>query len=349
VVTAKRAALVLSVMTLLVFGAVFARWTILGREIPRDKILLPQLVVLAYDSFTAPLGPAAALIKAFEAECHCQVQVIASGDSGMLLEKMRLTKPSVKIDVVIGVDQLSLGAARSVQEWRPLNFSKSNWDAQIKPWLEPDFIPFDWAPLTFIYRQNEIEPPVKVADLTEPRFAGMIALQDPRTSSPGLQFLFALQNWFGHGQMNAFMKKFKTNIHSVSPSWSTAYGLFQRQQAKMAFSYLTSLVYHWTVEKNPSYQAVSFSEGHPVQVEYVGVPADCKHCELAESFVAHLLKTDSQKLIMEKNFMLPVVKDVRQGTVYEELPKLRLFEPTPREKFEAARPGLIESWQKSLQ
>ncbi|MGE0763973.1 MAG: thiamine ABC transporter substrate-binding protein [Bdellovibrionales bacterium] len=338
-----------SVLAVLIFGVVFARWTWWGRAIPRDQMLIPQVVVLAYDSFTTAIGPGPALSKEFEKECKCKVQLVAAGDSGLLLEKLRMAKPNLQVDVVLGLDQLLLGSARAAQQWLPLSVDETHLDSQIHPWLTVDFVPFDWAPLTFIYRQNEIVPPQDIQDLAHERFVQSVALQDPRTSSPGLQFLFSLQHWLGAAHVNSFLKKFKNSIHSVSPSWSTAYGLFQRKQAKLAFSYVTSLVYHWTVEKDPSYQAASFAKGHPVQVEYAGVPKDCKQCELGKRFVAHLLKPQSQRLIMEKNFMLPVVKNVAHGTVYEELPKLRLFEREPLGEFEAARPGLLESWQKSLQ
>jgi hypothetical protein len=39
-----------------------------------------------------------------------------------------------------------------------------------------------------------------------------------------------------------------------------------------------------------------------------------------------MLTPEAQKLIMLKNFMLPVLPDVEKGTIYAELPKLKTLE-----------------------
>ena len=60
-----------------------------------------------------------------------------------------------------------------------------------------------------------------------------------------------------------------------------------------------------------------------MQVEFVGIPSTCRECALAEKFVEHLQKPAAQKLIMERNFMLPVIKGLEEGTVFAELPELK--------------------------
>jgi thiamine transport system substrate-binding protein len=120
-----------------------------------------------------------------------------------------------------------------------------------------------------------------------------------------------------------FLEKFKPNVQSVSPSWAFSYGLFKKGQAHYVFSYLTSLAFHWGHEKNREYKAVSFPEGHPVQVEFAAVPSTCAECELGHDFVAAMLTPEAQKIIMEKNFMLPAFKGPEQGTVFGELPVLK--------------------------
>lgn len=120
-----------------------------------------------------------------------------------------------------------------------------------------------------------------------------------------------------------FLTALKANVASISPSWAFSYGLFKKKQAQLVFSYLTSLAFHWGIEHDRSYQVVSFPEGHPVQIEYVGVPANCRECELAEEFVRVLLRPAAQGTIMQKNFMFPVVKGLDASTIFAELPHLK--------------------------
>jgi thiamine transport system substrate-binding protein len=70
-----------------------------------------------------------------------------------------------------------------------------------------------------------------------------------------------------------------------------------------------------------------------VQVEYLGIPANCGECELAEKFALFFLDSEVQKIIMQKNFMLPVRADVKAGTVFAELPELKLrpFKPLAKD------------------
>ena len=77
---------------------------------------------------------------------------------------------------------------------------------------------------------------------------------DPRSSSPGFQFLVWIINQFGEETLYQFIKK----AYLISPSWSTAYGLFTKKQTHAAFSYLTSLAYHWIEENNTDFQIMNF-------------------------------------------------------------------------------------------
>ncbi|MBX7230912.1 MAG: thiamine ABC transporter substrate-binding protein [Bdellovibrionales bacterium] len=338
----------LSFITVLVFGAGFFRWVYLGKSIPRVQILLPTLRVLSYESFAGVTGVGPELIKNFEKVCQCQVDLSSVSDSGMMMEKLR--QKNFRVDIVVGLDQMLLPQAQSILGWKKLNFKKGFWDSQIQGFVKEFFVPYDWAPLALIYRKDEVEPPQDIKSLLHPRFLNSISLQDPRSSSPGLQFLFALYSWVGEKKIADFLAQIKQNVHSISPSWSMAYGLFQRGQAKMTFSYVTSLVYHWTVEKNMSYDAVVFKQGHPVQMEYVGIPKNCDQCDLAERFLKFLLSIESQKLVMNKNFMFPVRPELIQtDKAFSQLPKMPLLMGAKEDDFNQKKSVLEEMWLKAMQ
>jgi thiamine transport system substrate-binding protein len=260
-----------------------------------------SLRVLSYSSFISAWGPGPEIAKAFEREFGLKVEYQDAGDAGLLLKKLDLF-PS---DVVLGLDQLSIPQAEISRQWRI------------------PFMAFDKGAMTFVYRANDLVPPSALEDLLDPRFRGAIALQDPRTSTPGLQFLFWVLDEMGVDEGFAFLQKLKPNIHSVSSSWSSAYGLFFKGQAKTAFSYVTSPVYHWVEDEAEQYQPAVFPSGHPVQLEYAGVPSSCSACEEAEQFVTFLRRPEIQKIIMTKNYMLPVVAGVTKGTPFEKLPEVK--------------------------
>lgn len=295
--------------------------------------------VLSYSSFLNSWGPGPEIIERFKRESGLDVAGGVEGgagidvivhevsDAGLLLKKLEL----FPADVVIGLDQLMLPEARKACAWKPLEG-------------EPDFLPYDWGPMTFIYREGEIDPPKSLLDLLHERFRHAITLQDPRTSTPGLQFLYWVLDEMGVEAGFAFLEKLKPNLHSVSGSWSMAYGIFTKKEAKLAFSYSTSPVYHWMRENDMSYKPAIFATGHPAQVEYAGVPESCVNCEGGRRFAAFLLRPDVQKILMEKNFMMPIRKEVAAETLFAKLPQLTVREMRSLPALVRDREALLERW-----
>lgn len=292
------------------------------------------LKVLAYSSFVNTWGPGPEIAKRFEKKTGVKVELRDAEDAGLLLKKLEL----FPADVVIGFDQLLLPAARVARAWRKLNAAGVRFE-------DETFIPFDWGPLAFVYRKGEVTPPAKLDDLLDARFKSTLALQDPRTSSPGLQFLFWVLDEKGVDAGFEYLSKLKPSIHTLGASWSTAYGVFQDGQAKLALSYLTSPLYHLTQEKDDRYRAAVFAAGQPVQIEYAGVPESCSQCGEAEMFARFLLEPEIQKILMTKNFMLPVVDDVRKGTEFENLPEVKILEIKSLDLLLRDRAELLERWR----
>lgn len=280
-----------SVMTLLVGSIGILYW---GNQ-QKDEVAKP-LVVMSYASFTASWGPGPELAKRFQTKTGIQVRFVQADDAGVLLQRLRL----VPADVVLGLDQSVLSGARTELRWLPhavkVDFPHDDY-----------FLPIDWAPIGFVYRKDEVKPPSALDDLRLERFRNQIALEDPRTSAPGFQFL----SWIARGRTDTELKDWirltQSSIQSVSPSWSQAYGLFTRGTAKLVLSYMTSPLYHQVVERDDRYRFALFADGHAVHVEFAGIPESCVRCDQAREFVRFLLLAENQKLIMEKNWMLPVV------------------------------------------
>lgn len=325
----SRLVIVLLLATTLIIGLLFARHMLELKKQGRPTLNDRKLRILTYSTFVGSSGPGTDLFSRFKNLCGCDVEVVTAGDAGLLLERAKLASESVPFDVVIGLDQLMLEEARARIQWRPLSVT-APWIKEISAFKDESFIPYDWSPLGFIYRKSTGAAPANFKELIAPELKGQIALQDPRSSSPGLQFYHWVRATQGPATLE-YLEQLKPNVYSVSPSWSFSYGLFEKKQVRFVFSYLTSLAYHWGIEKDRDYNFASFTEGHPVQVEMAAVPADCRQCELAEQFVAELIKPEAQKTLMEKNFMLPVIDGLRAGTVFAELPEVKTI-ATPLQK-----------------
>jgi thiamine transport system substrate-binding protein len=300
-----------------------------------------QFRIAAYSSFTSSWGPGPSIVQSFEKKCGCQVVLEDFGDAGLLIQKMKMQKDQSPPDVILGFDRFS--ADEGVREllWRDLSHLKAKFVFRKEASVDfgsTFFVPFDWAPIAFVYRKGEIDPPKSLMDLLDPRFKNAIALEDPRTSTPGMQFLDWIVATQSEQEIPGFLKKLRPNIHSVSPSWSTAYGLFKKKQAKIVLSYLTSPLYHLLAEKDSSFAAAVFRDGHAIQTEFAAIPEGCTSCERAEEFLDFLLQPESQAKLMELNYMLPATSPATG-----EFAKLPEVKAAPRTPF--TRVQLIEFWK----
>ena len=259
-------------------------------------------------------------------------------------------KPNESFDVVIGFDQMTV-AVENPRHWEELKVADVHFDSRLQDHVEKTFIPYNWSPMAFIYKKTFFESDqwkkMGLSALLLPEFENSIALQDPRTSSPGLQLLFwsYLRN---ESKPLSFLKSLKKNTKVIAPSWSTSYGLFQKGQAKAAFSYLSSLAYHWGEKQDRSYQAIIDPQGHPAQVEFVGIPKTCRHCELAKSFVNFLLTPKAQDYLMKKNFMFPALASSLKGSFFEELPQVKVIGGNKIKNFIKQKAKLFTNWEHEL-
>jgi thiamine transport system substrate-binding protein len=299
---------------------------VFANYIIRKPELFPKrntLFIYSYPSFLNAWGPGPQLIREFEKTCDCHVQTVQVDDSSLMIQKL-LSEKKKRVDLVIGLDQMHLSEARERLEWQVL-FELTDRHSDIEFSQDKLFAPLDWAPLTFIYRKSEVKkPPTSLDDFLKPEWRNSIALQDPRTSTVGLQFV-SWVHLLKKDKALEFLKQLKPALHSISPSWSTAYGLFKKKQSKFVYSYLTSPVYHWVEDKDLDYQPLVLKEKLAVQHEWIAVPKDSGNTPLAISFIEFLLSDSAQRVIMQKNFMFPAKEAVMAGTPFGSLPLVETF------------------------
>ncbi len=299
-----------------------------------------KIHVYASSSFIAKWGPGPQLKELFEKQSIFKLEFIESSDMAMTIQKINFENESSLADVVLGIDQFDMVRIANKIKWKNIDRSSNikfvnNIEGVAN---EKTFVPYDWAPLTFIARKNIKTPVNSLKDLLNPDLKGKIALQDPRTSSPGLQFLVWVFESRSPDESVKYLKSMMKQAHSFSPSWSASYGLFKNNQAELVFSYVTSPVYHLIEEKDDQFLSIETTEPLPVQIEFAGIPVNCKNCEAAEMFVNFLLSAEAQKIIMSKNYMLPVIDRVKEATPFD---AIKIYKTLPIKFYEQSK---IEKW-----
>lgn len=299
-----------------------------------------KVYVYASSSFMAQWGPGPALKELFEKQNLFKIEFVESADINMTVQKLSYEGDAAVADVIVGLDQFDIARHGTKLKWRDIERPAGlNYVPEVRPVTnDKNFVPYDWAPLSFVVRKSDNQNVSRLDDLLKENFSKQIALQDPRTSSPGLQFLVWVFENKSPEDAISFLKNMQKQVHSYSPSWSTAYGLFKNNQASMVYSYVTSPVYHLVEENDNGFTAVETSEPLAAQVEFVAVPATCKSCEGAELFVNFLLSPEAQKILMSKNYMFPVIDKLKEATPFD---ALKVYRTLPVQFYEQSR---IEKW-----
>jgi thiamine transport system substrate-binding protein len=292
-----------------------------------------QIRIYASGSFISEWGPGPELKKAFEKKTDLKILFLEMSDPALTLQKLNLNSDMVRADLVLGLDQFDLIRVSDKVKWRnisdyivlgqtltSLNKAFLEHEDFLKSDFKNHFIPYDWSAIAFVKKATTTIDIKSLEDLLNPEIKSKIAFEDPRTSSPGLQFLMWVARSFPEDKAISYLQKINDQAHSFSPSWSTAYGLFKNKNADLVLSYVTSPIYHLIEEKDSSYHALNFAAGLPLQIEFVGLLDQCLNCEGALKFLSFIQSHEAQQIIMNKNYMLPIDKNVVESTAFDTIP-----------------------------
>lgn len=262
------------------------------------------LTVYTYESFVTEWGPGPVIEKNFEAECECDLVWVGVADGVALLNRLRLEGESAEAGVVLGLDTNLVAEARETGLFAPHEIDTSA--VQVPGEFSDEiFVPYDYGHFAFVYDTQAIDnPPQSLRDLIEGDPEQKIAIQDPRTSTPGLGLLLWIKAVYGD-QADEAWAELKDRILTVAPGWSEAYGLFTDGEVPLVFSYVTSPAYHMIADDTDRYRAASFAEGHYLQIEVAGVLENAPDIELARQFLAFMTTPGFQDAIPTHNWMMP--------------------------------------------
>ncbi len=316
--------------------------TLTGFAIPVQAA--EKLTIYTYESFTADWGPGPQVEKAFEAECGCDLEFVSVADGVALLNRLKIEGGSTKADIVLGLDTNLTAEAKASGLFAPHGIDTGNVSVP-GGWSDDTFVPFDFGHFAVIYDTEKITtPPASLKELTAQSGEAKIAIQDPRTSTPGLGLVLWMRSVFGDDAPTAWAD-LKDTILTVTPGWSEAYGLFTSGEVEMVLSYTTSPAYHMIAESSERYQAAAFDEGHYMQIEVAGVTSQGAENPLSARFLAFMIGPGFQDVIPETNWMFPAGKTEEPlNPVFDTLvkpSKTLLFSP---EEVARNRKDWVEEW-----
>jgi len=267
----------------------------------------PILTIYTYDSFISEWGPGPAIEKNFEASCACDVNFIGLDSSLGILGRLQLEGSSSKADIALGLDTNVMAVAQNTGLFAEHGL-KSGGNMLPLPIEENVFLPFDWGYFAFVYDTSKMAtPPASLDALISAKEDIKIAIQDPRTSTPGLGLLLWMKSVYGDDAA-AKWQQLQPKILTVTKGWWDAYSLFLEGEADMVLSYTTSPAYHIIAENKNNYAAADFAEGHYVQIELAAMLKSAPQPELARQFLSFMHQQGFQSVIPTTNWMYPVTK-----------------------------------------
>lgn len=265
------------------------------------------VTLVTHDSFALSEG----LLESFTERTGWEVELVAPGDGGALVNQLILTKGSPLGDAVYGID--TTFASRAVEE------------GVLEPYASPaaaaGYDTLD-GHLTAVDRgdvclnvdhqwfaEKGLAEPTSFEDLLAPEYRDLTVVTNPATSSPGLAFLLATIGHFGEDGWQEYWRGLLGNGVKVAEGWSDAYyvdfsGSEGAGPRPIVLSYSSSPAAEVGEDGTPrtgNVEATCFR-----QVEYAGVLAGAANPEGAAALIDFLLSDEVQADIPGSMYMYPV-------------------------------------------
>lgn len=312
------------------------------------------LTVMTHDSFAVSEH----VLQAFVEEHNVQVQFLKSGDTGTALNKAILAKGAPLADVFYGVDNTFLSRALDEGIFEPYD---SPLLAQIPDSFELDpghrALPVDYGDVCLNYDKayfsdHNLAPPQNLEDLLKPEYKGLLVVENPATSSPGLAFLLATIGHFGEDGYLDYWKGLVENDVLVVNDWELAYyNEFTRSGGTrpIVVSYGSSppfeIIFAETPLEEPPTAAVVSDGSCFRQIEFVGILKGTQKRELAQAWIDFMLSPTFQEDVPLQMFVFPVNENAALDETFQkylEVPDKPAY--VSPEDIAAKREAWIEAW-----
>ena len=187
------------------------------------------ITLVVYDSFPTEDTSINDALAAFTDDTGIDVQLLVAGDTGTMVSKAGLTSGNPEGDVMWGVDNTFLSRAIADDVFEPYTSPvTATFPADLTA-LVPngEATPVDYGDVCVNYdvawfADQSLPVPTSLADLADPAYAGLLTVQNPASSSPGLAFLLATIAEFDTG-WPTYWQQLVDNDVEVVDSWTQAY------------------------------------------------------------------------------------------------------------------------------
>lgn len=295
-----------------------------------------MLTVMTHDSFAASED----VIADFEKANNVKLNFLKAGDTGSALNKAILSKGNPLADVFYGVDNTFMGRALEADIFEAYTSpALKDIPTPFAAYTQERLTPIDYGDVCLNYdkaffKDKNLAPPQSLEDLLRPEYKGLLVVENPATSSPGLAFLFATVARFGDPGYLDFWKALRANEVKVVDGWETAYytefsGSSGKGPRPIVVSYASSPpfeVYFSEGKLNEPPTGVITAPGTCFrQIEYVGILKGATNPDLAKKFIDYMLSVRFQEDIPLQMYVYPVNPAARLPEVFVK------FAETPRE------------------
>lgn len=275
------------------------------------------LQLIAHDSFAGAVDETT--FASFTEDTGIEVEVIAAGDAGTLVNQAVLSVDNPLADVLFGVDDTFLSRALEEGVFRP--HESDNIDTVEEDLRDPDdrVTPIDYGDVCFNYDKAYFEDtstavPNDLDEMTTPEVASLVTVEHPATSSPGLAFVLATIDVYGDdGWLDWWESMREAGINVVS-DWDTAYySEFTRYGGgyPIVMSYASSPPAEVIFAEEPLDEAPTgvIESGCYRQVEYAGILDGTEYPESAGELIDFMLSVEFQETIPLNWFVFPANRE----------------------------------------
>jgi thiamine transport system substrate-binding protein len=272
------------------------------------------ITLVTHDSFSASKS----VLRQFTKRTGVTVEVLPSGDAGAAVNQAILTKNNPLGDVFFGVDNTLL--SRALEEGIFIPY-KSPELANIPKALQLDpknrVSPVDTGDVCLnfdrkYFTDKKLTVPKKLEDLTKPEYKGLLVVENPATSSPGLAFLLATVDTFGANGWRDYWERLRANDVKVVDGWEQAYntefsGSAGKGDYPLVVSYATSPPAE-VVNADPKPETPptgALLDTCFRQIEFVGILKGTAHEKAAKQLVDFMLSERFQRDLPLQMYVFP--------------------------------------------
>jgi thiamine transport system substrate-binding protein len=320
----------------------------------REQTDTPEtLRLIAHESFAAEVDETT--FAPFTDETGIEVEVIASDDAGTLVNQAVLSKDNPLADVLFGVDDTFL--SRALDEGIFTAYESAHIETVDPDLAHPESMvtPIDYGDVCFNYdkewfAESGLAVPDSLDQLTDEAYAGLVTVEHPATSSPGLAFMLATIDTFGEERWLDWWSEMKAAGIDIAPDWDTAYyGEFTRYGGPrpIVMSYASSPPAEVIFAEEPLDEAPTgvIEAGCYRQVEYAGILEGTPYPESAGQLIDFMLSVEFQEGIPLTWFVYPANADAQLPPEFVEHTTIP-DHPTrmPSERIAENRDEWIDQW-----